>query len=389
MSKPKIFPDSIVNQSSEQLIYDYSKKSNAIYIVVLAAIILLIASSFYIKIDIGVNTTGIIKPKGERSIITASISGRIVSFNIKENGFVNKGDTLFVISSDYLDSQLPALTQRQDELKIWLHDVKCLLSSDSSDAFKVTSSEYFQKYALYKSKLYELEVRENLLFNGYTRDKRLYDRQVIAQVEFEKSEAEYKNALAAIAIHKDNSRYEWEASRSEYLKELRDIETKISQISIQEQESIVVATVSGTIQKTLNIDSGTFVHSGQQVAEISPEGELFAECYIFPKDIGLVKPGLKGRIQVTAFNYNDWGVLGTEIIEIYDDIVISGNVNETPYYRVYCSLSSDHLSLKNGYKGYIKKGMSINTRFIVISRTLFQLLYDKVDNWLNPAIKNG
>lgn len=40
---------------------------------------------------------------------------------------------------------------------------------------------------------------------------------------------------------------------------------------------------------------------------------------------------------------------------------------------------------KNGYKGYLKKGMTLQARFIITERTLWQLLYDKVDDWINPA----
>jgi HlyD family secretion protein len=32
--------------------------------------------------------------------------------------------------------------------------------------------------------------------------------------------------------------------------------------------------------------------------------------------------------------------------------------------------------------------MSLTARFNVTERTLFQLLYDKVDDWLNPRIKS-
>jgi HlyD family secretion protein len=32
----------------------------------------------------------------------------------------------------------------------------------------------------------------------------------------------------------------------------------------------------------------------------------------------------------------------------------------------------------------IKKGMTVQVRFLVTRRTLFQLLFDKADDWLNP-----
>jgi len=35
-----------------------------------------------------------------------------------------------------------------------------------------------------------------------------------------------------------------------------------------------------------------------------------------------------------------------------------------------------------------KKGMTLQARFIVTKRSLWQLLYDKVDDWANPNIRN-
>ena len=34
-----------------------------------------------------------------------------------------------------------------------------------------------------------------------------------------------------------------------------------------------------------------------------------------------------------------------------------------------------------------KKGMTVQARFIVARRSFWQLLFDKVDNWLNPNLK--
>lgn len=56
----------------------------------------------------------------------------------------------------------------------------------------------------------------------------------------------------------------------------------------------------------------------------------------------------------TSFNYNDWGVLEATVTDVFDDISISTDGNNY-FYKIYCSLNSDHLTLKNGYKGFIKK----------------------------------
>jgi hypothetical protein len=60
-------------------------------------------------------------------------------------------------------------------------------------------------------------------------------------------------------------------------------------------------------------------------------------------------------------------------------------MNNTPMFRIRCTMDRNYLSLKNGIKGYMKKGMTVRARFIIAERSLFQMLYQSTDDWLNPA----
>jgi len=51
---------------------------------------------------------------------------------------------------------------------------------------------------------------------------------------------------------------------------------------------------------------------------------------------------------------------------------------------VRSELSSTEMKLKSGYKTHVSKGMTLTTRYIISRRSLFDLLFDKVDDWLNP-----
>ena len=70
-----------------------------------------------------------------------------------------------------------------------------------------------------------------------------------------------------------------------------------------------------------------------------------------------------------------------KVHEISNSVVEMG---EKPYFRVRCLLNQNYLSLENGYRGYLKKGMTLTGRFKIANRSLFHLLYDKADKWLNP-----
>jgi HlyD family secretion protein len=107
-------------------------------------------------------------------------------------------------------------------------------------------------------------------------------------------------------------------------------------------------------------------------------------AYVQPNDIGFIKKDMNVRLQVDAFNYNQWGMAMGRVIAVPQDIKI---IDNKPVFEVRCSLNKDFLQLKSGYKGYLKKGMTLQARFIVTERSLWQLLYDKVDDWVNPNLK--
>jgi len=145
---------------------------------------------------------------------------------------------------------------------------------------------------------------------------------------------------------------------------------------------IVIAPTSGEIIQSSDILPGSIVTPGQKIAEISPEGELIATCFVKPADIGLIHEKQKVKIQVDAFNFNEWGMLQGNIIDISDDMILENG--SAAYFRVKCKPEKKFLSLKNGYKAEIKKGMSLNIRILVTRRSLYHLLFDKADKWFNP-----
>jgi hypothetical protein len=146
---------------------------------------------------------------------------------------------------------------------------------------------------------------------------------------------------------------------------------------------VITAPISGTITAYTGIREGNFIVPNQQIARISPDSDLLVECYISPANIGLISQEMDVGFQFHTFNYNQWGIGSGKVTEVSGNVM---NINDNPCFKVRCSLDQGYLSLKNGYKGYLKKGMTLTGRFMITRRSLFQLLYDKTDDWLNPKI---
>ena len=154
-------------------------------------------------------------------------------------------------------------------------------------------------------------------------------------------------------------------------------------MTTQKQELTVISPTTGSVQQLHGLKIGNFLTEGEILMEISPEGDIYAECYVSPRDIGLIQVGQEAILQIDAFNYNEWGMLQAQVTDIANDVMLQDGAQQ-PFFKVFCTPERNYMTLKNGYSGQLKKGMTFSIRFMVTRRTLFQLLYDKMDNWLNP-----
>jgi multidrug resistance efflux pump len=379
--KKEIFPKEIIESTIEVHRFKHTNKSKVIYSFILFALIFALVSLPYINITIYNTSQGFIRSDKERILLESSNSGKVIFHQLKNNLQVNKGDTLLLINNLVITQKISTTESLLTETKSFVEDLK-LLSNQKKNANKLRSLKYKQEYNFYQQKLSELNTRFQKIKEDYNRNQKLFDKGVIAKVELNNSKLEYDLSLNAIYQYKKQQYSSWQAELVNHQNQLKELENNQVQLEETNNLSIIKAPVSGTLLNVKGIEKGSFIQNGIQLAEISPLSELIVECYINPIDIGLLKKENKVNFQVSAFNYNQWGLANGKIEEIGNDIQM---INNTPMFKVLCSLDQNFLQLKNGFKGQLKKGMFVNARFELTERTLFDLLYDKMDDWLNPT----
>ncbi len=210
----------------------------------------------------------------------------------------------------------------------------------------------------------------------------LYEKGVIARAEYDNYKFEYDLALSEIVQHRKQQQNSWQADLSQYNNTLKELQATDDQLVEKKARFVITAPVSGTLLNIKQQEAGSFVTAGTVLAQISPNTSLLVECYVSPADIGLIKEQDRTNFQIDAYNYNQWGLASGRVIEIGKDIEF---LEDQSVFKVRCSLDQKYLLLKNGFRGNLKKGMTLNANFKLSRRTLFELLYDKMDDWLNPA----
>ena len=379
--KKQIFPKEIIENTVDVHQFKHTNKSKIIYGFILFALIVALISLPFISVTIYNTSQGLIRPDKERILLQSSHSGKVIFHQLKNNGQINKGDTLMMINNLAITQKINTTRSLFIETKKFIEDIK-LLSNQKRIANKLNSLKYKQEYNFYKQKLSELNTRFQKIKEDYNRSQKLFEKGVIAKVALNNSKLEYDLSLNAINQYKKQQHSSWQAALVNHQNQLKELENNQVELEETNNLSIVKAPVSGTLLNVKGIEKGSFISIGIQLAEISPKSDLIVECYIDPIDIGLLKKEKKVNFQVSAFNYNQWGLASGKITAIGNDVQM---INNTPMFKVLCSLDQNFLQLKNGFKGQLKKGMLVNARFEIIERSLFDLLYDKMDDWVNPS----
>ncbi|MCF6222857.1 MAG: HlyD family efflux transporter periplasmic adaptor subunit [Flavobacteriaceae bacterium] len=382
----QIFPKEIINNSVEVHRFKHSIKSKVIYGIVLLSIFGIGASLPFVFLDIYSSAKGILKSEKERNQIASLYSGKVTSVFIKENKYTQQGDTLLIIDNTIGKEKLNLISNQLEQTNLFINDLTYLSNTKKLIRDSLNSFLYQKQYLQYAQKLLELQTRYKKSRRDFKRQQKLYKKEVIAKVEYENSSYNLDLAFNGLNHFKEQQRNQWQAELTQQKNRSIELKSTLSQYKNEQENHIITASVNGTIQNLKGLEPGNFITAGTVIAEISPDTDLIAECYISPSDIGLLKIDSTVKFQVDAFNYNQWGMATGEIKSIGNDIVM---INNTPMFRVVCSLDQKQLQLKNGFEGKLKKGMTLNARFYISNRSAFDLLYDKVDDWFNPSSLNN
>jgi membrane fusion protein, peptide pheromone/bacteriocin exporter len=254
-------------------------------------------------------------------------------------------------------------------------------------SFTRLKSNYYQASFLeFQSKLTNQTASLQKLERDYERAQILFSSKSIAFAEYDNTEVQYKLAVAQLEILQKQQINLWEQELVNYQNERMRIKNQLEILFEQMDQYKVIAGTNGTLINVPNLNVGDFIHPQQKLGEITPDTTLIAVSYISPIDIAFIEKGQEVSFQIDAYNYNQWGVATGKVIDVADDLSLISE--REAGFLVTCILNTAFLTLPNGKEGFIKKGMTYNARFVIAKRSLFQLLYDKVDNWINPQVQN-
>lgn len=388
--KNKVMKNHISPISSDSQIFLYSRhsrRSQVIYITILLGLILSLTSLFFVSVDVNVQSRGILTTLNRQNDVVSAVYGHVLRSNLLENMRVCIGDTLVIIDTTDIYKNMALISSQVRMIEEELSDLSVLTKSTFNSIQRPTTFST----PLYNQEYHKFIAERNLLFEDiaiiekeYSRHSILHSQKVIADSEYEQFKYKLNNATLKYRQLIETQLAQWQTNKQNRSSQLLSYKESLLNLHKEINKCNIISSVSGYIQNAVTLHDGMIIFPNQKLCVINPEDELIAETYISPIDVGFIYPGQEVKFRVDAFNSNQWGMLSGEVYDIAHDISVDNG--QLQGFRVLCKIRSGQLTYRENLVN-VKKGMTLTANFILIERTLAQIMFDDVSKWINPNNK--
>ena len=380
--QPELLPTKWVSDSVGTYLYQKRPKRHVIYTVMLAAVSAAIISLPFVYVDITVQSSGFVRPNGEISVITAPMTETVERVSAKEGDKLRKGDEILRFRTSAPDGKIKYQQERSMETNAHIADLELLSRGQRPQAFASAARQ--QEYAKYLSEQYRLKTDLRQYETEWRRYKVLFDKGLISESEYNEHYYRYQDKVNELHLQQTNQMSAWKTELTNLKMQLKETTSNLIETRSNRNAYVVRSPINGTLEQFSGIYPGSNLQVGATIAVVSPDTSLYIEAYVVPRDIAFIREKMRVKVQIESFNYNEWGTLEGYVQNISSDYI--RNNDGQSYYKVKCKLTKNYLELRNSKrKGYVKKGMTGIVHFVVTRRSLFNLLYKNIDEWVNPT----
>ncbi|MFM7431025.1 MAG: biotin/lipoyl-binding protein [Flammeovirgaceae bacterium] len=181
-------------------------RTSIIYLGCIVFCIIALGAMPYLKTDVSVRASALIRPAAELNTIRSIASGRVREAYLTENKKVKAGDVLYVVESETLNEQEKFYTEKIELNETLTKDAEMVIEVSKAQAGAsptYINAIYNQTYFTYRQKLSEAQTVFNKAKQAYNRQYKLFQEKVIAAMEFENFQFELKKSEDAIAQLKE------------------------------------------------------------------------------------------------------------------------------------------------------------------------------------------
>ena len=355
------------------------------------------------KIDSASVAPGVVALEGDRQVVQHLEGGIVDEIQVREADSVEEGDTLFVLNSVEVFSNLERLSNRLNEARAIearlfaeqefhsdINFAEDMLDNVTPELLELMNNQQNilnDRLAIFLSRSEVIEFRIEQLNGqvvGLERQRVAMERRVALSsdlmerltegeergvivrnelvermdflIQIEASLGEVVNEVSQVGVSISEARLNLIQNRQEFSErinvELKDNHTELAELreSIKIAEdafdrTVIRAPSSGTVQNVTVTTVGSVVRPGETLLEIVPQDvNLIVTARIAPTDIDNVSPGQQAEVRFASFNTKLTPVILGFVETVSSDVITPQNTQEPPYYLGRIRVSEEVMS---------------------------------------------
>lgn len=383
---------------------------------------------------------GKVIPTGQIKTVQVKNKGIVEEIRVKEGDFVQEGDVLVVLDPTTTAADYDSLKKRAAYYRL---DIQRLTSELTGQPFipakdpDLEAHDLAAELALYQSRTSDYQTqrqsRQDVIAQKQARlqatqatyekydaglkiaqDKESRLQQLLADnaisefqlLEQQKETIEYaKNAQAELdsinSIRAEIAEAEQNLANvdASYRKDIMTslVEAKKEYYSITEsikkadedaRMATIYAPATGKIYNLSIHTIGGIVTDAQPLMQIVPDDvKLIFEVYADNKDIGFIKPGMEAEIKVSTFNFQKFGMVKAEVMEISADSVDNPSDPErNGKFKLLLNPLENDINVE-GVQAPLAVGMSVSAEIKIKEKRIIDFFLDPFRKYTHEALR--
>lgn len=163
--------------------------------------------------------------------------------------------------------------------------------------------------------------------------------------------------------------------------ELTTVAGQLEQARKQKDGETIKAPVAGTIYK-IKATKGP-VQSGEELLSILPEGEeMLLEVKVLNRDIGFINQGMKAKVKIATFPFQEFGVVEGQVLQISPNATIDKELGLVFPTRI--KLSKHSLNVR-GQEVEFNPGMVANAEIVTRKKSVLTFIIEPITRRFSEA----
>lgn len=196
-------------------------------------------------------------------------------------------------------------------------------------------------------------------------------RQAIAQAE-----AAYQAAQSAVNQVVADRRSEILSQLTQRQEQLASLEGQLNQAEVRSSDDVIVAPIAGRVYNLRATLAERTIEPGEELLSILPEsGTLVLEAKLLNRDIGFVSEGMRAKVKIATFPFQEFGVIEGEVIHISPNATLDENLGLV--YTVRVELQQSAVEVR-GEPVPLSPGMAATAEIVTRQKSVLTFLLEPI-----------